>query len=120
MSTYSDHLLSVFKSPRFRNVPKNIVSETEHINTTCGDHIHLYENKEGELSWDGKGCMICLASAEILCQLHSENQDLKEIRSRLQPVKPQEKEDVRIAALQETLHDFPVRSKCVMLAWEGV
>lgn len=119
MGSYSDFLLNVFKQPEFQNTPDEFAAHTEQINTTCGDHIHLYIAQNGRLSWDGKGCMICKASAELLCRNHNQGADIKRLRSLLTPEEPKKQDADDLAALKQTLVDFPVRTKCVMLAWDA-
>lgn len=114
---YSELLIRAHKNPGFRAQPEEFVKHAEEINPTCGDHVHLYLQDDGSLRWEGKGCMICLASAEILCRYDADQ--IRKFMSIL--TESDEKTEVPddIKALLITADQYPMRSKCVTLAWKA-
>ncbi len=118
MGTYSGILLKKYQAPQWKGEPETVVQFEEAINQTCGDHIKLFMDKKSTLTWDGKGCMICTASAEILCNANNNGLDIPQLFENLKAENELENQP-ELQALVETLSEYPTRSKCVMLAWEG-
>jgi len=107
---YREQIIERYKSPQFRGHldPHDIQFEDD--NPLCGDHIEITirvdkNDKVAEAAWDGKGCAISQASADLLIEsIHGKPID---------KVKVMSKEDV-LDLLGIDLG--PVRLKCALLS----
>lgn len=131
--SYSDVILRHYKNPEFKTIPDQITHRKTGKNTLCGDEITLYLNigkensKIEDIGFTGKGCMICQASASILC--HSLNdKKIGEALNILNQVNRlfdnnEEIEPVEISDSNEyfaliDVRKYPGRKKCALLAWQ--
>ncbi len=101
----------------------------EGVNPSCGDDIVLYlkVNDQGvidEASFDGDGCAISQASADMMCDLISgRNKDealhLSEIFLRMikGKITDEEKDELEEAGILEDISHMPARVKCAVLGW---
>ena len=103
-------------------------TEGNMVNLACGDELTLYlriHNKKLEaLSYIGRACSVCIASADILCQILrgktiNQARDIAlnfieqlHAKSLAQPALPE-----HLTSLL-SLRQFPIRRKCVLMAWE--
>ncbi|MGD8405133.1 MAG: SUF system NifU family Fe-S cluster assembly protein [Anaerolineales bacterium] len=107
---YREQIIERYKSPRFRGHldPHDIQFEDD--NPLCGDHIEITirvngDDKVTEAAFEGKGCAISQASADLLVEsIHGKT---------LEEVKQMNKEDV-LELLGIDLG--PVRLKCALLS----
>ena len=68
---YQEIILDHGKNPRNFGKCKNFTSDAKGHNPLCGDKVHIYaqldnDKKILDLSFEGEGCAISLASASIL------------------------------------------------------
>lgn len=101
----------------------------EGVNPSCGDDIVLYlkldkDNVISEASFDGDGCAISQASADIMCDLiigkkKDEALRLSEIFLRMirGKITEEEKEELEEAGILEDISHMPARVKCAVLGW---
>jgi nitrogen fixation NifU-like protein len=107
---YREQIIERYKSPQFRGHldPNDIQFEDD--NPLCGDHIEITirvdkNNKVAEAAFDGHGCAISQASADLLIEaIHGKT---------MEEVKAMNKEDV-LDLLGIDLG--PVRLKCALLS----
>ena len=107
---YREQIIERYKSPQYRGYldPHDIQFEDD--NPLCGDHIEITirvngDDKVAEAAFDGKGCAISQASADLLIEsIHGKS---------LEDVKALGKEDV-LDLLGIDLG--PVRLKCALLS----
>tara|TARA_B100001123_G_scaffold445970_1_gene598979 strand:- start:839 stop:1123 length:285 start_codon:yes stop_codon:yes gene_type:complete len=71
---YQDIILEHGKSPRNKGKCKGFNHEAKGYNPLCGDKVHVYlklnHSKQVEnLTFEGEGCAISLASASIMTEL---------------------------------------------------
>ena len=107
---YREQIIERYKHPQYRGHldPHDIQFEDD--NPLCGDHIEITirvngENKVAEAAFEGKGCAISQASADLLVEsIHGKPLD---------EVKKMNKEDV-LDLLGIDLG--PVRLKCALLS----
>jgi nitrogen fixation NifU-like protein len=98
-------------------------------NPVCGDHIQLRVQLEGSIvknvSWEGDGCSISMASASVLSEL-ADGIELDEFMSILDEFRELMRSRGSRAGDEEILGDgaafagvskFPARVKCAMLSW---
>ena len=83
---YQDIILEHGKNPRNLRKTENFNKDAQGHNPLCGDKVHVYlklnENKKVEdISFEGSGCAISMASASIMTDLvkGKEEIEIKEI-----------------------------------------
>ena len=130
---YQEIILDHGKNPRNLRSIDNFNKDAKGHNPLCGDHVHVFlkidENKKVEdISFEGEGCAISMASASIMTDLvkGKDEKDVKEIVSDfLQMIK--EKDEIQTNLLKEDektklmclsgVKQFPMRVKCATLSW---
>ena len=85
---YQEIILDHGKNPRNLGRTENFNKDAKGFNPLCGDKVHVYlklnENKKVEdISFEGQGCAISMASASIMTDLTKgkEEKEAKEIIS---------------------------------------
>ncbi|MFP4377874.1 MAG: Fe-S cluster assembly sulfur transfer protein SufU [Spirochaetales bacterium] len=125
---YQEIILDNYKSTKNRRPLENPSHSQEGVNPSCGDDIELFIKTDGQVitdvSYDGMGCSICLASANMLCEalkgstVDEANELLDRVKGMLTrkeaPEFPEKAEDLE--AIQGVA-DYPVRVKCALLSW---
>ncbi len=125
---YREIILENYKSTKNRRAIEGANFRQEGVNPSCGDDIELYLTIEGDqisdVSYEGMGCSICLASANMLCEAvrGMSVADARDLFGRVRgmltnnetPEFPEGAEDLE--AIQG-VSQFPVRVKCAMLSW---
>ena len=130
---YQEIILDHGKNPRNLRKTENFNKDARGHNPLCGDKVHIYlkldENKKVEdISFEGEGCAISMASASIMTDLikGKEENDVKEIVSDfLEMIK--EKDEIKTNLLKEDektklmclsgVKQYPMRVKCATLSW---
>ena len=130
---YQEIILDHGKNPRNLRKTKNFNKDAKGHNPLCGDKVHVYlklnENKKLEdISFEGQGCAISMASASIMTDLlkGKEEKDVKEIvYDFLEMIK--EKDEIKTKLLKEDektklmclsgVKQYPMRVKCATLSW---
>ena len=130
---YQEIILDHGKNPRNLRRTENFNKDAKGHNPLCGDKVHVYlklnENKKVEdISFEGQGCAISMASASIMTDLvkGKEEQEVKEIVSDfLDMIK--EKDQLNSNILNEDdktklmclsgVKQYPMRVKCATLSW---
>ena len=130
---YQEIILDHGKNPRNLKKTDNFNKDAKGHNPLCGDKVHVYlklnENKKVEdISFEGQGCAISMASASIMTSLvkGKEEKEVKEIiNDFLEMIK--EKESLNTKLLEEDekiklmclsgVKQYPMRVKCATLSW---
>ena len=130
---YQEIILDHGKNPRNLRKTENFNKDAKGYNPLCGDKVHIYlklnENKKVEdISFEGQGCAISMASASIMTDLlkGKEEKDVKEIVSDfLEMIK--EKDELKTNLLKDDektklmclsgVKQYPMRVKCATLSW---
>ena len=130
---YQEIILDHGKNPRNLRKTENFNKDARGHNPLCGDKVHIYlklnENKKVEdISFEGQGCAISMASASIMTDLvkGKEEFEVKEIVSDfLDMIK--EKDELNNNILHEDdktklmclsgVKNYPMRVKCATLSW---
>jgi len=126
---YKAIILEHYARPPHKGQLENHTHYDEGFNPSCGDEIELFlkiENNEvKEVSFDGVGCSICLASASMLTKLlrGKSLQEAKEFYEAFKDwitVRDPEPAPVDLDELEALggVRQYPVRIKCALLAWE--
>ena len=83
---YQEIILEHGKNPRNLNKMENFNKEAKGYNPLCGDKVHIFlkfneKKKVEDISFEGSGCAISMASASIMTELikGKEESDIKEI-----------------------------------------
>ena len=130
---YQEIILDHGKNPRNLRKSENFNKDAKGHNPLCGDKVHIYlkidENKKLEdISFEGQGCAISMASASIMTDLlkGKEEFEIKEIvNDFLDMIK--EKNQLNNNILKEDdktklmclsgVKQYPMRVKCATLSW---
>ena len=130
---YQEIILDHGKNPRNLRRTENFNKDAKGHNPLCGDKVHVYlklnENKKVEdISFEGQGCAISMASASIMTDLvkGKEEPEVKEIvNDFLDMIK--EKDELSNNILHEDdktklmclsgVKQYPMRVKCATLSW---
>ena len=130
---YQEIILDHGKNPRNLRKTENFNKDAKGHNPLCGDKVHIYlklnENKKIEdISFEGQGCAISMASASIMTDLvkGKEEFEVKEIvNDFLDMIK--EKDQLNNNILHEDdktklmclsgVKQYPMRVKCATLSW---
>jgi len=130
---YQEIILDHGKNPRNLRKSQNFNKDAKGHNPLCGDNVHIFlklgENKKIEdISFEGSGCAISMASASIMTELLSgknENQTKEIVSDFLEMIKKKdilesknlnENEKTKLMCLSG-VKKFPMRVKCATLAW---
>ncbi len=130
---YQEIILDHGKNPRNLRKTENFNKDAKGHNPLCGDKVHIYlklnENKKVvDISFEGQGCAISMASASIMTDLvkGKEELEVKEIVSDfLDMIK--EKDELKNNILHDNektklmclsgVKNYPMRVKCATLSW---
>ena len=130
---YQEIILDHGKNPRNFGKCKNFTNDAKGHNPLCGDKVHIYaqldnDKKILDISFEGEGCAISLASASILTDI-LKGKDLNVaniiIENFLNLIR--ENKLITINSLNDDqkttlmslsgVKDFPMRVKCATMAW---
>ena len=130
---YQEIILDHGKNPRNLRRTENFNKEATGYNPLCGDKVHIYlklnENKKvDDISFEGSGCAISMASASIMTDLirgRKENEVKDIVKDFLYMIKEKpelnsknlkEDEKTRLMCLSG-VKQYPMRVKCATLSW---
>ncbi|MCP3981906.1 MAG: SUF system NifU family Fe-S cluster assembly protein [bacterium] len=130
---YQEMILDHGKRPRNFEAMEDADAESEGYNPVCGDRITVFiksdEEQVSRVTFQGKGCAICTASASMMTEALT-GRSLWEVEQKFKNfhdlVTGNSDRDADPDADRERLgklivfagvRDFPVRVKCATLAW---
>ena len=130
---YQEIILDHGKNPRNKGKCEGYTNDAKAHNPLCGDKIHIYLKLNNEkliedLSFEGEGCAISLASASILTEL-TKGKDLSFIKNISEDFLNMIKNKTKITLNSLTedqmttisslsgVQKFPMRVKCATMAW---
>lgn len=125
---YKDVIVDHNRSPRnFRKMPDATRSQ-EGFNPLCGDKLTVYIKLEGErisdLSFEGSGCAISVASASLMSQqlkgktIDEAEQLFEQMHTLLTRDDPDtDLESLGKLAALSGVREYPSRVKCASLCW---
>ena len=123
---YQEIILDHGKNPRNLRKTDNFNKDAKGHNPLCGDKVHIFlklnENKKVEdISFEGQGCAISMASASIMTDLikgKEENDFLEMIKEKdsLNTKLLGEDEKTKLMCLSG-VKQYPMRVKCATLSW---
>ena len=130
---YQEIILDHGKNPRNLRKTENFNKDAKGNNPLCGDNVHVYlklndQRKVEDISFEGSGCAISMASASIMTDLVKDKEE-KEARNLIKDFldmikeKPElvtknlsEDEKTKLMSLSG-VKQYPMRVKCATLAW---
>ena len=130
---YQEIILEHGKNPRNLGKTENFNKDAKGHNPLCGDKVHVYlklnaDKKVEDISFEGSGCAISMASASIMTDLFKgkDEFEVREIvKDFLDMIK--EKPELRTKKLKEDertklmclsgVKQYPMRVKCATLSW---
>ena len=130
---YQEIILEHGKNPRNLRKTENFNKDAKGNNPLCGDNVHVYlklndQRKVEDISFEGSGCAISMASASIMTDLikgKSDNEAKEIIEDFLGMIK--ENPELKNKILKEDdktklmclsgVKQYPMRVKCATLAW---
>ena len=130
---YQEIILEHGKNPRNLRKTENFNKDAKGNNPLCGDNVHVYlklneQRKVEDISFEGSGCAISMASASIMTDLikgKSDNEAKEIIEDFLGMIK--ENPELKTNLLKEDdktklmclsgVKQYPMRVKCATLSW---
>ncbi len=130
---YQEIILDHGKNPRNLGSIDKFNRDAKGHNPLCGDKVHIYlkldeKKKIEDISFEGSGCAISMASASIMTDLFKgkEESEAKEIindflemikeKPELSSQKLQDDEKTKLMCLSG-VKQYPMRVKCATLSW---
>ena len=130
---YQEIILDHGKNPRNLRSINKFNRDAKGYNPLCGDKVHVYlklneKKKIEDISFEGSGCAISMASASIMTDLFKgkEESEVKEIindflemireKPELSSQKLQDDEKTKLMCLSG-VKQYPMRVKCATLSW---
>ena len=130
---YQEIILDHGKNPRNKGKCEGYTNDAKAHNPLCGDKVHIFlklnhEKLIEDLSFEGEGCAISLASASILTEV-TKGKDLsftkKITEDFLNMIKNKTKitlnslteDQVTTITSLSGVQEFPMRVKCATMAW---
>ena len=133
---YQEIILDHGKSPRNKGKCNQFNHEAKGHNPLCGDKVHIFlnlnaEKKVEDISFEGEGCAISMASASILTEIikgKEYNLAKKIIEDFLNMIKNKTKitlnslteDQVTTITSLSGVQEFPMRVKCATMAWHAL
>ena len=130
---YQEIILEHGKNPRNLGKTENFNKDAKGNNPLCGDNVHVYlklndQRKVEDISFEGSGCAISMASASIMTDLikgKSDNEAKEIVEDFLGMIK--ENPELKTNLLKEDdktklmclsgVKQYPMRVKCATLSW---
>ena len=130
---YQEIILEHGKNPRNIGKTENFNKDAKGHNPLCGDSVHVYlkldnKNKVEDISFEGSGCAISMASASNMTDLvkGKEENEVKEIikdflgmikiNPNLKSKNLNDDEKTKLMCLSG-VKQYPMRVKCATLSW---
>ena len=130
---YQEIILEHGKNPRNIGKTENFNKDAKGHNPLCGDSVHVYlkldnKNKVEDVSFEGSGCAISMASASIMTDLvkGKEENEVREITNdflgmikinpNLKSKNLNDDEKTKLMCLSG-VKQYPMRVKCATLSW---
>ena len=130
---YQEIILEHGKNPRNLRKTENFNKDAKGNNPLCGDNVHVYlklndQRKVEDISFEGSGCAISMASASIMTDLikgKTDNEAKEIIEDFLAMIK--ENPELKNKILKDDdktklmclsgVKQYPMRVKCATLSW---
>ncbi len=125
---YQEIILENYRSKKNRRRIEGATLQAEGANPSCGDDLELFLSVQDDVvtdaSYDGVGCSICCASANLLCEsLHGRStaealRILGQFKGMLlEELEPEFEDEISDLEAMQGVKHYPVRIKCALLPW---
>lgn len=128
-SLYQQVILDHYRTPSNKGLSALKDIQVHHNNPSCGDEVTLnLSMKDGvvkEITWDGVGCSISMASASVMSELllgknYQESMKILDAFVELMQSKGKSSGDEQLledGVAFAGVSKFPARIKCALLGW---
>ena len=128
-SLYQEVILDHYKHPHHKGINPIHDVKVHHINPSCGDEqdlaLTIVDGRVSDLTWDGVGCSISMASTSILSDLviGKSVTDATAILDSFTKMLQSKGEDLGDEEILEDavafagVSKYPARIKCALLGW---
>jgi nitrogen fixation NifU-like protein len=128
-SLYQQVILDHYRTPSNKGLSALKDIQVHHNNPSCGDEVTLnLRMKDGvvkEITWDGVGCSISMASASVMSELllgknYQESMKILDAFVELMQSKGKSSGDEQLledGVAFAGVSKFPARIKCALLGW---
>lgn len=128
-SLYQEVILDHYRNPHHKGLSATSDIQVRHNNPSCGDEVTLnLDLSDGlvkDISWDGVGCSISMASVSVMSDLligkniDEANQILKDFTELMQSKGLSSGDELVLedAVAFAGVSKFPARIKCALLGW---
>ena len=126
---YQEVILDHYKHPQNKKLSSSYDAQVHHVNPSCGDEIDLNltvtDGTVSNISWDGVGCSISMASASVMSDLLI-GKEYKSAMVILDAFVELMQSKGKSSGDEQLLEDgvafagvskFPARIKCALLGW---
>jgi nitrogen fixation NifU-like protein len=125
---YKEIILENYKATRNKRAVDGETNHAEGANPSCGDdlelHVRAADGRIDDIAYEGMGCSICCASANLLCDA-VRGKTLGEAQAIVSQYRAMLTEDAQVEfpddagdlEAMQGVRKYPVRIKCAMLAW---
>jgi len=128
-SLYQEVILDHYRTPHHKGLTSESDIQVHHNNPSCGDEVTLNlsmrDGKIIDISWDGVGCSISIASTSVMSDLligKSYDQANLILQAFVELMQSKGKSTGDEALLEDGVafagvSKFPARIKCALLGW---
>jgi nitrogen fixation NifU-like protein len=128
-SLYQEVILDHYRTPHHKGLSSEKDVQVHHNNPSCGDEVTLNlsmkDGKISDISWDGVGCSISIASTSVMSDLligKSYEQANLILQSFMELMQSKGKSSGDEMLLEDGIafagvSKFPARIKCALLGW---
>ncbi len=126
---YQDTILRHARAPQHQGRLDAADARAHGDNPLCGDTCEISlrytpERRVGDVAWDGRGCAISLASADLMAEAarHRSIPEIRELANRFTALVRTGHPQPDLGELQAFagLAEYPARIKCATLAWAAL
>ncbi len=128
---YRELILDHARSPRHFGKLEHATHQADGINPLCGDKLEVFlrvypDGRIGEVSFEGSGCAISVASASLLTEsvagLSTDEalERFSRVVEALTGNDPSHSEDLGKLAALLGVREYPSRVKCATLSWHAL
>jgi nitrogen fixation NifU-like protein len=126
---YQEVILDHYKHPEHKGLSEQRDVQVHHVNLSCGDEITLNltvrNNRISDLSWDGNGCAISMASVSMMSSLlngktlEESAPILNSFLALMQSKGTDNGDEILLedAVVFAGVSKYPLRIKCALLGW---
>ena len=136
---YQEIIIEHYRAAKNRHPLPDANAHAEGMNPSCGDEVKVYlKHRDGmvdESSYEGNGCSICCASANMLCEI-AKRRSVESVRGIYEQFRAmlvdassngmgkssdgKEEEILEDLEVLAGVRHYPLRIKCALLPWSAL